>query len=141
MTGRDIRDQGASMGGLSLSEGTRHGGEPSVPPHRQSGLPGLPAPGLLKNAKKAAWDDQFNRALQEIAWTTVSGYPYSGVKAAQPGAEKKDEKKEEKKHDKAEKFPEPPKSFDVQRDGIEHGKLEAVEYWHCHARNSVTYHG
>lgn len=43
---------------------------------------GLPMPGLLKNAKKDAWDDGFNRTLQEIAWTTVSGYPYSGVTAA-----------------------------------------------------------
>jgi hypothetical protein len=43
---------------------------------------GLPVPALLKNAKKEAWDDHFNRALQEIAWRTVSGYPYSGVTAA-----------------------------------------------------------
>jgi hypothetical protein len=42
---------------------------------------GLPMPGLLKNAKKEAWDDKFNRTLQEIAWETVSNYPYSGVKA------------------------------------------------------------
>ena len=35
---------------------------------------------LLKNAKKEAWDDKFNRALQEIAWDTVTTYPYSGVK-------------------------------------------------------------
>ena len=42
---------------------------------------GLPMPGLLKNAKKEAWDDKFNRALQEIAWETVTNYPYSGVKA------------------------------------------------------------
>jgi hypothetical protein len=48
---------------------------------------GLPAPGLLRNANKQAWDDNCNRALQEIAWTTVSGYPYSGVTAA-PAKEK-----------------------------------------------------
>jgi hypothetical protein len=42
---------------------------------------GLPMPGLLKNAKKEAWDDKCNRALQEIAWETVTHYPYSGVKA------------------------------------------------------------
>ena len=42
----------------------------------------LPMPGLLKNAKKEAWDDKFNRTLQEIAWETVNGYPYSGVTAA-----------------------------------------------------------
>ncbi len=40
---------------------------------------GLPRPALLRNAKKEAWDDKFNRAWQEIAWETVSGYPYSGV--------------------------------------------------------------
>jgi hypothetical protein len=43
---------------------------------------GLPMPSQLKNAKKEAWDDNVNRALQEIAWRTVSGYPYSGVTAA-----------------------------------------------------------
>lgn len=43
---------------------------------------GLPVPGLLKNAKKGAWDERFNRALQELAWETVTGYPYSGVTAA-----------------------------------------------------------
>jgi chromosomal replication initiator protein len=44
ITGHDTRGQGAPpLGGLPLSEGTRHGGEP---PHRQSGFPGLPAPGL-----------------------------------------------------------------------------------------------
>src|SRR5262249_22089633 len=32
------------------------------------------------------------------------------------------------KDDTAEKFPAPPKGFDVKRDGIEHGKLETVEY-------------
>jgi hypothetical protein len=42
---------------------------------------GLPMPGLLKNARKEAWDDKFNRTLQEIAWETVSNYPYTGVKA------------------------------------------------------------
>src|SRR5262245_27059977 len=32
------------------------------------------------------------------------------------------------KDDLAEKFPAPPKGFDVKRDGIDHGKLETVEY-------------
>jgi hypothetical protein len=41
---------------------------------------GLPMPGLLKKAKKDAWDDKFNKALQEIAWETVANYPYSGMK-------------------------------------------------------------
>ena len=43
---------------------------------------GLPMPRLLKNARKEAWDDKCNRALQEIAWETVTSYPYCGVKAA-----------------------------------------------------------
>src|SRR5690349_16933532 len=49
ITGRDTRDQGAPpLGGLPLSEGTRHGAEP---PHRQSSFPGLPAPGLPRPAQ------------------------------------------------------------------------------------------
>jgi hypothetical protein len=48
---------------------------------------GLPMPGLLKKANKEAWDDKCNRALQEIAWETVTNYPYSGVSAA-PAKEK-----------------------------------------------------
>jgi hypothetical protein len=40
---------------------------------------GLPVPNLLKNAKKQGWDEQLNRALQELAWETVTNYPYSGV--------------------------------------------------------------
>jgi enterochelin esterase-like enzyme len=43
---------------------------------------GLPMPGLLKRANKKAWDEKLNRALQEIAWETVTGYAYSGVKQA-----------------------------------------------------------
>ena len=51
ITGRDTRDQGAPpLGGLPLSEGTRHG-DPGGPPHRQSGFPGLPAPGLPRPAQ------------------------------------------------------------------------------------------
>jgi hypothetical protein len=42
---------------------------------------GLPMPGLLKRAKKAAWDEKLNRALQEIAWEAVTSYPPSGVAA------------------------------------------------------------
>ena len=49
ITGHDTRDQGAQpLGGLPLSEGTRHAGEP---PHRQPGFPGLPAPGLPRPAQ------------------------------------------------------------------------------------------
>jgi hypothetical protein len=43
---------------------------------------GLPMPNLLKRANKRAWDEKLNRALQEIAWETVTSYPYSGVTAA-----------------------------------------------------------
>jgi hypothetical protein len=42
---------------------------------------GLPMPGVLKNAKNAAWDDNLNRQLQEIAWEAVTSHPLSGVKA------------------------------------------------------------
>lgn len=42
---------------------------------------GLPMLSLLKKAKKDAWDDKFNTTLQEIAWETVTSYPYSGIKA------------------------------------------------------------
>lgn len=49
---------------------------------------GLPAPSLLKNAKKAEWDDAFNRALQELAWETVTSYPYSGVQESKAKAVK-----------------------------------------------------
>src|SRR5262249_55055527 len=35
---------------------------------------------------------------------------------------------DEKKDEKAEKFPAPPRGFDVKRDGIDRGKLETVEY-------------
>jgi len=43
---------------------------------------GLPMPSLLKKAKNEAWDDKLNRALQEMAWETVTNYPFSGVVAA-----------------------------------------------------------
>jgi len=43
---------------------------------------GLPVPDLLKKAKKDAWDEKFNRTLQEIAWKTASNYSFSGIKAA-----------------------------------------------------------
>ncbi len=43
---------------------------------------GLARPSLLKKANKAVWDEKFNRSLQEIAWETVTSYPYSGVTAA-----------------------------------------------------------
>jgi len=43
---------------------------------------GLAMPTLLTNAKKANWDDMFNLSLQELAWSTVTEYSYSGVTAS-----------------------------------------------------------
>ena len=43
---------------------------------------GLPMPAMLKKAKREAWDEKFNRSLQELAWETVTQYPYSLVPAA-----------------------------------------------------------
>jgi hypothetical protein len=48
---------------------------------------GLPMSSFLEKARNGAWDDKCNRALQEIAWETVTRYPYSGVTAA-PAKEK-----------------------------------------------------
>ncbi len=42
---------------------------------------GLPMPGLLQRAKRAAWDEKLSRVLQELAWDTAVNYPYSGVTA------------------------------------------------------------
>ena len=42
---------------------------------------GLPMPAMLKKAKREAWDEKFNRSLQELAWETVTKYPYSLVTA------------------------------------------------------------
>lgn len=43
---------------------------------------GLPMPTILKKANNPKWDDNFNKALQELAWKTVINYPLSGVKAS-----------------------------------------------------------
>jgi hypothetical protein len=43
---------------------------------------GLPMPTILKKANNPKWDDNFNKALQELAWKTVTTYPLSGVKAS-----------------------------------------------------------
>lgn len=40
---------------------------------------GLPIPTILKNANRDVWDETFNRSLQELAWKTVTKYPYSLV--------------------------------------------------------------
>lgn len=42
---------------------------------------GLPIPTILKKANNPKWDDNFNKALQELAWKTVTAYALSGVKA------------------------------------------------------------
>ncbi len=42
---------------------------------------GLPMPAVLKRANNSKWDDNFNKALQELAWKTVINYPLSGVTA------------------------------------------------------------
>lgn len=49
--------------------------------YRQSPV-GLPMLDLLKKVKKDAWDEKFNRSLQEIAWETASHYPYTGIQLA-----------------------------------------------------------
>ena len=43
---------------------------------------GLPMPEILKRANNPAWDEDFNKRLQELAWETVINYPYSGVTAS-----------------------------------------------------------
>ena len=43
---------------------------------------GLPMLGLLKRAKREAWDEKLSRSLQELAWDTAGNYPYSGVTSA-----------------------------------------------------------
>jgi hypothetical protein len=43
---------------------------------------GLPVPTVLKKANNPQWDENFNRALEQLAWNTVINYPFSGVKAA-----------------------------------------------------------
>lgn len=43
---------------------------------------GLPMPAMLKKAEREAWNERFNRSLQELAWDTVTKYPYSLVAAA-----------------------------------------------------------
>jgi hypothetical protein len=44
---------------------------------------GLPIPAMLKDAKREAWNEKFNRSLQELAWETVTNYPYSLVTMAE----------------------------------------------------------
>jgi enterochelin esterase-like enzyme len=105
---------------------------------------GLPMSSLLKAGKK--YDNKTNRVLQEIAWETITSYPYTGV-TAKPGKseghpaqpEKKNSPEDEAKtlaadvvdqdQGKQEKMlTSAPKGFDARRDGIDRGKLETVEY-------------
>jgi chromosomal replication initiator protein len=53
IAGRDTRTGHGEppLGALQLSEGGRHGGEQAGPPHRQTGLPGLPPAGLPRPAQ------------------------------------------------------------------------------------------
>ena len=51
ITGRDTRDQGAPPLGRASALRGHPARRPSWPPHRQSGLPGLPAPGLPRPAQ------------------------------------------------------------------------------------------
>ncbi len=53
IAGRDTRTGHGEppLGGLQLAEGGRHGGEQAGPPHRQTGLPGLPPAGLPRPAQ------------------------------------------------------------------------------------------
>ena len=44
---------------------------------------GLPLPTAL--AKNPAWDDKFNRLLQDLAWDAVTTHPMSGVQAKPAG--------------------------------------------------------
>jgi hypothetical protein len=44
---------------------------------------GLPMPTMLKDAKREAWNEKFNLSLQELAWETVTNYPYSLVTMAE----------------------------------------------------------
>jgi len=41
---------------------------------------GLPLPKILRDPANPAWDENFNRILQEIAWEAVTREPLSGVK-------------------------------------------------------------
>ncbi|MDB5336771.1 MAG: hypothetical protein JWN70_2390, partial [Planctomycetaceae bacterium] len=43
---------------------------------------GLPMPAMLRAAKREAWNEKFNRSLQELAWETVTNFPDSLVTAA-----------------------------------------------------------
>jgi poly(3-hydroxybutyrate) depolymerase len=54
---------------------------------------GLPMPSILKNAKKAEWDEKMNRKLQELAWDVVKKYPPCGVASSEKQPSKEDKGK------------------------------------------------
>jgi enterochelin esterase-like enzyme len=96
--------------------------------YRQSPV-GLPMPGLLKNANKAAWDNQFNRSLQALAWQIVSKYPYSGVTAAKAkGGPPRFGGPIVLNPDDVPAFPDPPAGINAVRKDIPHGRLEMITY-------------
>ena len=91
----------------------------------------------LKLAERGV-DDAQHAILQQIAWETVSKYPYSGfIKDAQtnqsPQGLRRGESREPRgaivlQPDDVPAFSEPPAGFDRKRDSIPHGKLEMIEY-------------
>jgi enterochelin esterase-like enzyme len=91
---------------------------------------GLPMPAVLKKANKEAWNEKMNRALQEIAWETVTSYVYSGVKQAEkpkPAGPRRFGAIKLNPDDKP-AFDDPPAGFDKESKDVPHGKLEMVSY-------------
>lgn len=74
-----LRDLGGRSGSMSVARRTR--AQCNDTAHGKSPV-GLPMPAMLKNAKREAWNEPFNRSLQELAWETVTNYRYSLVTAA-----------------------------------------------------------
>lgn len=91
----------------------------------------------LKLAERGL-DDAQHAILQQIAWETVSKYPYSGVSAAAQEAKPQQEGRRGGPRefggpivvnpDDVPAFPEPPAGFDRKREDVPHGKLEMIEY-------------
>jgi len=50
---------------------------------------GLGMISIMKEANHPAWDEKFNRSLQELAWEIAKNYPPSGVAASGNEADKK----------------------------------------------------
>lgn len=91
----------------------------------------------LKLAERGV-DDAQHAILQQIAWETVSSYPYSGVTVAAQDTKPQQESRRGGPRgfggpivvnaDDVPAFPEPPAGFDRKRDDVPHGKLEMIEY-------------